>query len=82
MESFKFKKAVHFYEWSGAEPEIGYSPYINGALMPYIITKCDTLGDWGVWSTIGEGDLICGGCTYAEAKQTFTRYANKSILNK
>jgi hypothetical protein len=76
MEGLKFKRGTHSYSWS-TEAEKGYIPHLNGRALPYIITKCDTLQDWGVWSFWGEGEHVCGGLTLKEAKESFTIFINK-----
>lgn len=76
MKGLTFKRGTHFYEWS-TEAEKGYIPHLDGVKLSYIITKCDTLNDWGVWSLWGEGDHVCGGLTLKEAKESFTKFINK-----
>lgn len=78
MDVITFKRGSYSYEWSTA-PEFGYIPHINGEALPYIITKCETLKDWGCWSKWGEGKHVCGGLTLKEAKETFTNYITSKL---
>lgn len=80
MQKITFKRGGHMWEHS-TEEEKGYIPHFNGLSLPYIVMKCDSLGDWSVWSKNGEGEHVCGGLTYAEAKDSFTRYYLNIILN-
>ena len=80
MQKITFKRGAHMWEHS-TEEEKGYIPHLNGSPLPYIAIKCDSLGDWSVWSKTGEGVHVCGGLTYAETKESFTNfYLNNTQL--
>jgi hypothetical protein len=82
MGTFKFKRTLHVWEWdTDKEPQKGYQPYYEGEALPYLIQYDDFLKDWSVWKMEGKGDHVCGGLTYAEAKEAFSYYYQTRVNN-
>ena len=77
---YTFKRTELRYEWS-EDTHKGYTPYVNGEKLPYFIDSSPELGDWSVWEAEGEGRHVCGGLTYAEAKESFKYYHSTKMEN-
>ena len=72
---YTFKRTT-LTAWNGDEHK-GYTPHLDGEALPYFIDTCPYVGDWSVWEQeTAEGHHICGGLTFADAKQQFIKYYN------
>lgn len=81
MDTIKFKRALHLWEWD-EDAQKGYRPYYGGVELPYFIQYDDFLKDWSVWRTDDNaGAHVCGGLTYGEAKESFTNYYLTKLRN-
>ena len=77
---YTFKRTQKRYDWS-EDVYKGYTPYLNNFELPYFIDSSPELGDWSVWEADGEGRHVCGGLTYAEAKESFKTYYTAKMEN-
>lgn len=77
---FTFKRKEQVYNWS-EESHKGYAPYVNGEELEYFIDRSPEVGDWSVWEANGEGRHVCGGLSYAEAKESFIYYYTTKMEN-